>query len=1022
MAEKIGIIQTRGIGDIIIGLPIADFFLERGMEVCWPVDEHYAPMFQRVKPEIKFVGVERNDDYFLPAPQRILKELGCSRALVLYSYLNPASGPGYDDLPLARYFKFDEYKYAVAGVPFARKWDLRLKRDMDREMALHEKLAIRKKYVCRHVLSPESAHTTRLAGQWADEYQIVDVEPITDSIFDWIYTLEHAEKLLLVDSCFSNLVEQLNMPVEKYLILRTAGFWTPVFRNDWKFVTPQQDKSNKETRAVPQKAAGTSDLYARAMAAYQSGDRAQTERLCQQLLRQDSRSAEAAYLLGVLALDAGRAQEAMQRFGDATKASPQTASYHHALGEALNAVGRTDQAIDSYRRAIELDVNLAAAHNALGQALLDRNDAPAAAERFRIALRIRSDYDRAHMNLGRALHVLGDLPKAQASFMEAVRINPRYSTAHNNLGAVLQAQGQLDLAFKHFREALSLRPDYPEAHFNLGGALMARGETLAAAERFAEAIRLRPNYARAHAQMGHALFDLGQVAAAVESFKKALALAPDDFATQMRLGEGLRLLGRLEESLAIFERAMQSRPDSSECFARLFQLRAELCDWRDRDSQVKRLWSDAQSEMEGGKATSVYPLSALALPWSPAQQLAIARSHARDFERAASRAGPRPAERITAWGRLKVGYLSRDFYDHPVGHLIYGLFGLHDREKFDVHVYSFGPNDSSTYRKRIENDCEHFRDVQAMSLNQLDTLMRKDGIQILVDLMAYTGLARTACLALRPAPIQVSWLGYAGTMGADFIDYIIGDAVVTPTTLADAYSERIVRLPHTYMITDANQAISPASSRADHGLPADAIVFCCFNNAGKLEPSIFECWMRILNQVPGSVLWLGVRQPTAQGKLRSEARSHGVDDGRLAFAGHVSLKADHLARLRLADLFVDTHHYNAHATAADALSAGLPVLTYPGETFASRVAASVLTAAGLPELIAPDLPTYERRAIELARDPGQLQRLRRKLQENRPTMPLFDTPRYVRHLEAAYLEMWRIRASGRQPEAIDVKE
>jgi len=1022
MTQKIGIIQTRGIGDIIIALPIADSFLEQGHDVCWPIDQHYLEMFQRVKPEVQFVGVERNDDYFLPAPQRILSQLGCTRTLVLYSYLNPASGSGYDNIPLARYFKFDEYKYATANVPFERKWHLRLQRDMDRELALHRKLGITGKYICRHLLSTRPQLDATLMQQWAEQYQIVDITPITDNVFDWIYTLEHAEKLLLVDSCFANLVEQLNLPVEKYLVLRTPGFWTPVFRNDWNFLLPRAEKAPAATRGSVPKSNGESDLYSRAMTAYQAGDRAQSERLCRLLLRESPGSAEARYLLGVLALDAGNAQEATGRFEEAVAAAPQTASYHHALGEAYNAMRRGDDAVSAYQRALELDPKLAAAHNALGQVLLDRGDASAAANRFRAALAVRADYDRAHMNLGRALHVQGDLPQAQASFMEAVRINPKYATAHNNLGAVLQARGQIDEASKHFREALSLQPAYPEAHFNLGGALMARGESLAAAEQFQEAIRLRPNYARAHVQMAHALFDLGQVAAAVERFKQALALAPDDFAAQMRLGEGLRLLGRLEEAQKLFEQALRSRPDSAECFARRFQVRQELCDWQGRDAEVQRLGADAQREMEGGKATSVYPLSALALPWSPERQLAIARSHAREFERAAARVGPRATKPARHSGRIKVAYLSRDFYDHPVGHLIYRLFDLHDRGKFEVHAYSFGPNDGSIYRKRIESNCEHFHDVQAMSLAQLDRQIRRDGIQILVDLMAYTGLARTAALALRPAPIQVSWLGYAGTMGADFIDYIVGDALVTPARFADGYSERIVRLPHTYMITDATQEISPAATRAAHGLPAEAIVFCCFNNAGKLEPSIFDAWMRILSRVPQSVLWLGVRQGTAQANLRREAAGRGVDGGRLIFAGHVPSKADHLARLRLADLFLDTHFYNAHATSADALSAGLPILTFPGETFASRVAASVLTAAGVPELIVPDLATYESRAVELATNPAELQQLRDILRQGRATTPLFDTPRFARNLEKAYQAMWQIHASGRPPQAIDVQE
>jgi predicted O-linked N-acetylglucosamine transferase (SPINDLY family) len=356
-----------------------------------------------------------------------------------------------------------------------------------------------------------------------------------------------------------------------------------------------------------------------------------------------------------------------------------------------------------------------------------------------------------------------------------------------------------------------------------------------------------------------------------------------------------------------------------------------------------------------------------------------------------------------------------------VGHLLAPLFGLHDRKRFELHAYSFGPNDSSTYRKRIEEGCEHFHDVASHPLADLSARIRDDGIHILVDLMGYTGLARTACFALRPAPIQVSWLGYAGTMGASFIDYIIADSQVVPPGKDADFGERVVRLPHSFMITDYKQPLSPERpSRAAQGLPEDGFVFCCFNNAPKIEPGIFGIWMRILAQVPGSVAWLSIKEPAAQANLRKEAAARGVDGGRLIFSTHVKSKADHLARLGLADLFLDTHYYNAHATTADAMWAGLPVLTCPGETFASRVAASVVAAAGMSGLIVRDLATYERTAVELGQNRERASELSRRLVAARSSEPLFDTPRFVSDLERAYEKMWAIHVAGGSSEAIDV--
>jgi protein O-GlcNAc transferase len=373
-------------------------------------------------------------------------------------------------------------------------------------------------------------------------------------------------------------------------------------------------------------------------------------------------------------------------------------------------------------------------------------------------------------------------------------------------------------------------------------------------------------------------------------------------------------------------------------------------------------------------------------------------------------------------GRLRIGYLSNDFRNHATSHLMKSLFSLHDRANFEIFAYSFGADDNSEYRRYISASCEHFQDIINLSIEESARQIFNDGIHILIDLKGYTAGSRNGILALRPAPIQVNYIGFPGTMGADLIDYIIGDATVTPPEFVDSFSEKLVTLPHSYFVNDHQQVISSTPiTRSQYNLPESAFVFCCFNNNYKIDPLIFDVWMRILANVPGSVLWLLVRFPVVEDNLRREAQARGISSDRLIFAEYHE-KPEHLARHQLADLFLDTLYYNAHTTASDALWAGLPVITCPGKTFASRVAASLLTAVGLPELITNNLEQYEELAIHLAHSPAELSQLKQKLAANRTTYPLFDTPRFTRNLEQAYRAMWETYAAGKLPQAIDVRE
>lgn len=370
--------------------------------------------------------------------------------------------------------------------------------------------------------------------------------------------------------------------------------------------------------------------------------------------------------------------------------------------------------------------------------------------------------------------------------------------------------------------------------------------------------------------------------------------------------------------------------------------------------------------------------------------------------------------------RIRIGYVSSDFHNHPTSHLIAGMLEAHDRSRFMVHGFSTGPASDDEYRRRVSQSFEVFIDAHKMSSAALIERIRASEIDVLLDLNGLAMGRRTDIFAARPAPVQVNYLGYPGTMGAEYIDYIIADRHVIPEADKSAYTEKVVYLPHSYQVNDSRRSISESvPTRSEQGLPESGFVFCCFNNTAKLTPDIFDVWMRVLAAVDRSVLWLLCKDASVAENLRAEARRRSISADRLVFADRIGADV-HRARHKLADLFLDTLYYNAHTTASDALWAGLPVITYPGATFSSRVEASLLHAIGLPELIANSIEEYEKLAVKLATNPDQLQTIKFKLAQNRSSYPLFDTERYTRNIETAYTYMWQLHQKGKSPKSFAV--
>jgi predicted O-linked N-acetylglucosamine transferase (SPINDLY family) len=562
-----------------------------------------------------------------------------------------------------------------------------------------------------------------------------------------------------------------------------------------------------------------------------------------------------------------------------------------------------------------------------------------------------------------------------------------------------------------------------------GGAQLPeeRGIALWQAHRLGEAEReLRKAAARRRGSAG-VLSNLGMVIAAqgrmdeaVEVLGRAVTIDPRHAGARINFAAILREGGALPEAVAHLREALAIEPENRTARANLIRPLMELCDWDAVRAAVGELCEDAARGAEGW-ADAIPPFESLLLPLPPELRLRIARHHASQCELQARSGRPVAHPRrppADPHKRLRVAYVSADFHDHATAHLSGGLYGAHDRSQCEVFAYSIGRPDTGEYRRRIASSCDRFAEVGALSGDALAQRIADDGIDIVVDMKGYTGGCRPDVLARRPAPLQVSFLGYPGTMGAGFIDYLIADRIVVPPAAERFYAEKIVRMPASYQVNDGAQPIAPAPpERASAGLPPAGFVFCCFNQPFKIEAGIFAAWMRILGAVPGSVLWLQGGHAEAERRLRAAAASRGVDPARLVFARYAR-KPEHLARIGLAGLFLDTHSVNAHTTASDALWAGVPIISWPGESFASRVAASLLHAVGLADCIMSGLEPYERRAIELASRPDERAALRARLLAGRG--PLFDTAAYARALEAAYRRMWTLHAAGTAPASFPV--
>jgi predicted O-linked N-acetylglucosamine transferase (SPINDLY family) len=728
-----------------------------------------------------------------------------------------------------------------------------------------------------------------------------------------------------------------------------------------------------------------------------------------QVLRNNPNNFEALHALGLLCYQSGRLEDAEKLIGQAAAANPKAAdaAYNHAC--LLQRLSRPEEALVSFDRALS----------------------------------VRPDYLEALVNRGGVLSALKRHEEALANADKVVALKPDFAEAWNNRGIVLQVLERFDDALQSYDRALALKPNYAEGWKNRAGLLTILGRHEEALQATDKALGLAPNAADLLCRRGDLLALLNRPEDAAAAYERYLGLKPDDADAWHARGFALKFVNRRKDALACFDKAVNLAPQNLamrtsrgnmlfeierfEDAARDYEIllagesppswahgylticRLHCCDWSSLDEKRAKISADLK---EGRFVLD--PIGNAYVSHSLAEQLQCARIWAADKYPAMP-----PLWRGERYRhqKIRLAYLSADFRAHATAFLMAGVFEHHDRNRFETIAISYSTDDRSPMRERLMRAFDRFIDVGTRNDAEIARAMREMEIDIAVDLKGYTAESRPGILSYRPAPVQAHYLGFPGTMGVDYVDYLIADPIVVPEEHRTFYTEKIAYLPDTYQCNDRERRVAErVPMRFEAGLPS-GFVFCCFNNNHKIAPEMFAVWMRLLGQVEGSVLWLLQDNAAVTANLRREAKTRGIAPERLIFAPRTD-PASHLARQSLADLFLDTLPYNAHTTASDALWVGLPLLTVPGSTFAGRVAASLLHAAGLPEMVTNSLADYEALALRLARDPAALRAIRAKLKQNRDSCPLFDTARITRNLENVYTAMWERSERGLPPATI----
>ena len=743
--------------------------------------------------------------------------------------------------------------------------------------------------------------------------------------------------------------------------------------------------------------------------------------LYEEVLRHHSQHADALHLSGLVIHQMGDSDEAIRRIKMAISRQPHNTVYNQNLCSILSAAGRIDEGIalcEAFLRQVPQSTEMMAL---LGRLYIQRKAWGEATDLFEAMVDRDAGNAELWFHLGVACQEGGRLKTAIDAYRHTLQIQPQLAEAHYNLANALRMhRGITAQVIKSYRAALAIRPDYADAGFNLAKALEALHRLNEAVDAYALVLHSQPGHVEALNGLGNVCMKLGRHQAAVDVYRQAVRCQPDFSKGYFNLALASKLQGHLRKAEGYARQALEQDPQSGDALSLMVQILQQACRWEDLERYGHRLDEETKMRLAAGQRPSEQPFLHFARNADPIGNLAVARAWSD-----ATAAGKKPlatdSHRSSSYsGKLIVGYLSERFRNAATAHLMLQLFGLHDRNRFAVYAYSFGKDDRSFYRRRLEKDADRFIDIRQLGDEEAARRIHGDGVHILVDLMGHMQNNRMDILALRPAPLQVAYLGYPGTTGAGFMDYLIADEEVIPDGEDACYREAIVRLPHCYQLNDNAQTVATRTfARRECHLPEEAFVFCSFNTDYKIDAQTFETWMRILHKVPGSVLWLLVRSSETRQNLEDAASAAGVDPKRLVFAESMP-KAEHLARIQLTDLALDTLTVNGHTTTSDCLWVDVPVVAVKGNHFASRVSASLLKAVGLPGMVCESIEAYECLAVRLATDPQEYKNVKKQLAENRPRFPLFDTPTTVRSLEAAYLGMWTRYVQGKGPRSFSI--
>ena len=736
--------------------------------------------------------------------------------------------------------------------------------------------------------------------------------------------------------------------------------------------------------------------------------------LLEKLIQLEPGNPEAYFYLGLANKHLTFFSDAINHLDTATQITPQFFDAWLLKADLFDAQQLPLKALTCYEALISIRPKFLLGWKNMGFLLSELNRHEEAINTYSQALILDPNDSEIHFAKGKALLELGCHDEALSSLNRATEINPSNSQAHSICGIILSRQGLVDQALLSYQAALNLEPQDFQTWSNQGTALHSINKPEEALAAYDKAISINPQYAEAWSNKGITLNDLKRHEEALAAYDKAIGINPEYVEAWSNKGITLNDLKRHEEALAAYDKAIGINPNLDFLLGTRLHIQMQIANWDGLEQRLETLKDKLQ---QGLNVAPPFPL--LSLIESPKLQQQAAQYWIQNKAPENPSLGSISSE--TKRGKIRLGYFSADFRIHPVALLIAGVFEHHDRNNFEVFGFSYGPKTNDEIRTRLEKAFDHFFEVHDQTDQEVAALAREHCIDIAIDLTGLTRFSRQGIFGYRAAPIQVNYLGYPGTSGANYFDYCIADNTLIPESETQHYSEKIVYLPHSYQANDDKRAeSSKVFTRDECDLPNDAFIFCCFNNNYKITPNVFDVWMNILRRVENSVLWLFQDNPLAAKNLLSEAVKRGISADRIIFAKHMS-PADHLARHRLADLFLDTLPYNAHTTASDALWADLPIITLSGIAFPGRVAASLLKAIGLPELITKTPKEYEDLAVSLATDPEKLQQIKLQLLANKATHPLFKTGLFTQNLEKAYATMHDRALNSNQLEAIYIE-